>query len=259
MLSTEARGAGDKNQANSYSSGTPFGTSGANNSAEASRKPNPGSHVKGTGRRLKYSAGTNIAVLSDPILLRYIDNLKSRNKNTGIDLDGKQSVRISPNTISMLRCTLRHMLDLPCVPDSNHALTDIANGCGQTDTKRRIENTIQAYANTEPITSHRTYVMFFKGVMRRGAGISLMVNADNHFISPHHQIDPLTLRDFYNALKRRQRNIIDLAAYTGERPGGLYSHRLTQVSHINEHHSELDSIKFQNKGGVQHYAILPAP
>ena len=143
--------------------------------------------------------------------------------------------------------------------DSETVLTDLRDSIESSPkAKRELEAKLTEIANGEPLTTSRARVTSFKGVIHRGGGITLNVACDNHFSSRHRTIDPITLRDVRNKMDKDMGLDTDLAAFTGERPNELYNHRITQFRKLNDNYYALDSIKFQNKGGLEHFTILPA-
>ena len=197
--------------------------------------------------------------LEDEVVRAYFDNLKSRAKNTGKDLDGKQTTHLSKETQSNVKLALRHIIEKLGLEDSEHVISDLVHQIETNiEAKRTLERKLSAIANEQPLTSARMHMIFWKGVFHRGAGITLNVNCDNHFTAEHKAIDPLTLRDIRNKVTKDQGLDLDLLVFTGERPDEMYSHRITQFRKLNEHYYALDSIKFQNKGGLAHYCIMPA-
>jgi hypothetical protein len=197
--------------------------------------------------------------LRDPVVVGYFESLRSRSKSTGRDLDGKITTHISDGTIEGVRLSVRSALWKLGLADSPTVLTTLRDLIeSEPKEKRLLEHALGILANEQPLTSARARVANFKGVMHRGGGITLNVSSDTHFRSKHKAIDPLTLRDIRNRLDRNMGITVDLAAYTGERPKELYEHRLTQFRRLNDNYYALDSIKFQNKGGLDHFGILPA-
>jgi len=196
--------------------------------------------------------------LRDEIVVAYFDNLRSRARNTGTDLDGRTTTHLSSKTQQNTKYSLRSLIAKLGLTDSDHVISDLrAEIERDIESKRKLERRLSALANEQPLAMARIRMTYFKGVMRRGGGVSLNVPCDNHFQSEHKAIDPLTLRDIRNRLTKSQGLDADLAAFTGERPEELYGHRISQFRKLNDDYYALDSIKFQNKGGVQHFCILP--
>ncbi len=200
--------------------------------------------------------------LEDEIVKAYFDNLRSRARSTGKDVDGNSTTHLSKKTYNNTKLALRGTIKRLGLTDSDHVITNL---CSEVETniqaKKALQRKLQALANEETpgrdgkpsVTGARNRITYFKGVLHRGGGIYLNVACDNHFQSEHKAIDPVTLRDIRNRLTKSQGIDVDLAAFTGERPDELYGHRISQFRRLNDDYYALDSIKFQNKGGVQSY------
>ena len=110
--------------------------------------------------------------------------------------------------------------------------------------------------------SRRAGATYIKGIFRTN-GLRLDgVNVDNHFNgSIKEDIDPITLRDTYNALSMAQRNLTNVLAYTGLRIHQLSLTRLDQIRPLNDDYYIIEYFRgadrFQNKESLAHYSIAP--
>jgi hypothetical protein len=197
--------------------------------------------------------------LKDGVVSGYFYSLRARSKSTGRDLDGRTTTHISARTYKCTKLSLRQVIWRLGLPDSPTVLTNLRDLIeNDPKEKRTLEHALAQLANEEPLSAARNRVSYFKGVMHRGGGITLNVACDNRFRTKHKVIDPVTLRDIRNKMDRDMGLTVDLAAFTGERPKELYEHRIEQFRKLNDNYYAVDSIKFQNKGGLEHYGILPA-
>ena len=91
--------------------------------------------------------------LGDEIIVAYFDNLRSRAKNTGIDLDGKTTTHLSSRTQENTKYALRSLIAKLGLTDSDHVISDLrAEIERDIEAKRKLERKLSALANEQPLT-----------------------------------------------------------------------------------------------------------
>jgi hypothetical protein len=94
------------------------------------------------------------------------------------------------------------------------------------DTLKDFCEHLQAFSDLEPLSMHRMYASYLKGIFHKNGLLLTGVNIDNHFNGTPEEIDLPTLKDLYNSLSHRQQVMVDTIAETGIRPRQLRMTRL---------------------------------